>query len=99
MEFIQNFATESISILESIHVSFTDLFLIALTVLLGKIFLVFLSRAVQRVGNMRHVTAGSEQAILQILSYIVWLVVGIVILNIVGVNLTLLIASSAALLI
>lgn len=99
MGYIEKIINESIAILQSIHISFVDLILIALVILIAKIVIILLHRAMGRIGSARHLTDGAQQAVVQILKYIVWLIAAIGILQIVGVNITLLIASSAALLI
>ena len=99
MDSAQGILVQGVSLLESVHFSFASLFQIALTIIVGNVGLLFISRALKRFGHMRHMGTGDQQAVMQILSYIVWLLVAVFILHIIGVNLTLLIASSAALLI
>lgn len=99
MESAQDILDQGFSLLESIHFSFFDLLQIVLAIFIGKLVLIFLARGIKRFAHLRHLSLGDQEAILQILGYIVWLLVALFVLHIVGVNLTLLIASSAALLI
>lgn len=67
--------------------------------LVARFFLWLVKKTLLRQGQFRNLDSGSRHALLQIVSYVVWVVVIVLGLESIGVKVTILIASSAALLV
>ena len=76
------------------HVLYLALFYIG-----ARIFLWAIRKALQRRWRNKELDKGSEYALMQIISYIVWIIIIVLALESIGVKVTILIAGSAALLV
>lgn len=81
------------------HVKVYSLMFILLIIIVARLLLYVIKKALYRNKNLKHHDRGSTYAVFQIIKYLVWLAAIAFILESVGVKLTVLIAGSAALLV
>lgn len=81
------------------HVKVYSLMFILLIIIVARLLLYVIKKALYRNKNLQHHDRGSTYAVFQIIKYLVWLAAIAFILESVGVKLTVLIAGSAALLV
>lgn len=99
MQGFSGFLLSIVDFLTHLHFSFLQLIEIAIVVLLGKLTMIVVSRAMARLVRLKKVNRGAQHAIVQIVRYVVWIVAALWVLNILGIDFNLILASSAALLV
>lgn len=85
--------------LKNISISIYDIFAVLIIISVSTIILAFLRKMMKRRVEMEKMDSGTGTAIFQIVKYIIWIITIVAILQSIGLNLSLILAGSAALLV
>ncbi|MBL4888130.1 MAG: mechanosensitive ion channel [Flavobacteriaceae bacterium] len=99
MEFLENFLDIKIIRIGEGYLSVSTLLIIALTLLATKFILWLIKKALYSKYRFKKLDQGNSYALFQIIKYLLWVIAWVLILDAIGVKVTVLIAGSAALMV
>ena len=99
MEFLENFLDIKIIRIGEGYLSVSTLLIIALTLLATKFILWLIKKALYSKYRFKKLDQGTSYALFQIIKYLLWVIAWVLILDAIGVKVTVLIAGSAALMV
>ncbi len=84
---------------EKMSITISDIIIVILIIVITKTIMILLTRIFKRQSAESNMDIGKSHAILQLLKYILWISAIVICLDIVGINITIFLAGSAALLV
>lgn len=96
---ISNFLGFELFKTKSYSLQIADIFYVVLVFIAVKFFLWLISKWIKRVGKDKGLEYGRQYAMFQIFRYLIWVIAFVLILDGIGINVTILLAGSAALLV
>lgn len=99
MNKIKEFLQYQLIATKALEITFYDLVVIAVIIIITVILLFLIKKLIYRQVKRERIERGLAHSVFQIIKYVVWVVIIVVILQMVGLKLTLFLAGSAALLV